>query len=89
MWPYLEVVFFVNDQVKMISLGWALIQYMTSVFKKKENLGTETDMPTETMPDEDGCSAATAKELPEAGRQAWDIPGSDPHGSAGSLIVNF
>lgn len=61
----------------MSSLGWALIQSLTGVLKKKENLGTETYMHTETVPCEDCSFAPIAEELPEAGRELGQ-PGSDP-----------
>lgn len=77
---------FVDDQVKMRSVGWTLIQY-DCVLIQRGNLDTETD--TERAPHEDegrdwgdtSTSQGTpdiAGKPPEAGRERWNRFSLDP-----------
>lgn len=56
---------------------------MTGVLIKKENL--DTDKHTGKTPCEDSNYAVTAKDAPEAGRQAWN--GSFFHAFRGSMSL--
>lgn len=73
---------FADDQTKMKSLSWALIQY-DCVLIKDENLDTETDMHTGRRPCEhegrNQSDVSTSQGMPkiaskslESRRQAWD-----------------
>ena len=63
---------------------------MTDVFIKGGNLETVTHLGR--LAREDCSSAATSRELPEAGRKVWNRPSLAPldgHGPADSLVSDF
>lgn len=79
---------FVDDQVKMSSVGWALIPHDLCPYKKVGDVDTEMDIYIDRMPCEDWSSVPQAQESPKAKRGAWNrpFPCTFRDGTAGAWI---